>query len=816
MKSRLLIIFSIVILTACGEHSAIVKRTHYGTAHIFAKDYGSLGFGQGYAYAEDRFCILMDQIVKVRGERSKFFGPHFDNQAADQFNIASDFAYRSLALVDNAEESFLKLSIDAQDMIAGYVKGFNHYLSSTGVENLAAECNNAEWVSPITVDDLVAYYLDVAMLAGTRNFILAVGGAQPPVSVAQAQPFKNDIGPSTIANHWPHIPKEMASNGIALGNDRTSEANSLLLSNTHLPWEGELKYHEVHLNIPGEVDIAGVSIGGAVGVQIGFNRDIAWTHTTSPSNQFVIYALTLGDSPTEYVVDGERKSMIAKEITIEVKGLGALSQTMYSTEYGPVVEIPGLLGWSEQSAFAIRDLNANSIRFIDMFLAKAKAKNIDHIESIYSNIYGVPWNHTLAIDKSGEVFYTDATLVPNFNPVVEAGLVKSIANPTTPQEFLVAQAYQNNILIVDGSNSLFNLVDDPGATKPGAIPYSRAPKLKRTDYVTNSNDSYWIPNANTPFDPSDFSFFYGKTNSELLLRTRIGFDQIEDVSVTNQEGLQQLVISNRSLTADLWLSTLVNECSLNPVVANSAGVDVNLTEACGILSSWDRRFDTDSIGAILFRQTLSGLVNNRGFVDSSFYSIPFDPNAPITTPSGLSIQGKAALLTNFADAITFINQNAIFDEEGNDLFTLDARLGDVQFTIKDGEKIEIHGGLPDTDGIYNKSESFSYGLGTLNTTRLAVANADLSLDPKTDLSSNGYQINYGSSYIMTVAFMDDGPTSNAIMTYSQSEDVDSPYFKDQTALYSNKQWRSVPFSRKSIRDSLQSVLYIHSEKKAGD
>ena len=114
MSKLVIIILSIVILTACGEHSAVIKRTDYGTAHISAKNYGSLGFGQGYAYAEDRFCTLMDQIVKVRGERSKFFGPHFNNQAQDQLNLVSDFAYQSLALVENAEQSFLSLAVDVR------------------------------------------------------------------------------------------------------------------------------------------------------------------------------------------------------------------------------------------------------------------------------------------------------------------------------------------------------------------------------------------------------------------------------------------------------------------------------------------------------------------------------------------------------------------------------------------------------------------------------------------------------------------------------------------------------------------------------
>ena len=44
-------------------YSATIERTAYGTAHITAADWGSLGFGQGYAFAQDRFCVLADQII---------------------------------------------------------------------------------------------------------------------------------------------------------------------------------------------------------------------------------------------------------------------------------------------------------------------------------------------------------------------------------------------------------------------------------------------------------------------------------------------------------------------------------------------------------------------------------------------------------------------------------------------------------------------------------------------------------------------------------------------------------------------------------
>ena len=52
----------------------------------------------------------------------------------------------------------------------------------------------------------------------------------------------------------------------------------LLLANPHWPWEGERRFHEVHLTIPGDIDccwrrsVAGLPNGAFT----GFNDSIAW------------------------------------------------------------------------------------------------------------------------------------------------------------------------------------------------------------------------------------------------------------------------------------------------------------------------------------------------------------------------------------------------------------------------------------------------------------------------------------------------------------------------------------------------------------
>ena len=358
---------------ATGEpataYTARIERTEYGTAHITADSWGSLGFGQGYAFAQDRFCVLMDQIVKVRSQRSRYFGPGEDAE-----NLETDFAYLALGVIAKAPSILAQLSEEGRSMVHGYVAGYNQYLADTGVDNLPAECAGQGWVQPIDAESLMAFYLDLAMLAGSRNFLESIANAAPP-GVAPLGAVSNILdGRESFG---------AASNGIAVGGDLSSNGRGVLLANPHLPWEGELKFNGVHLTIPGEFDAAGASLSGAVGVQIGFNASMAWTHTTSPSNQFIIYSLELvPGNPTRYRFGDEERDMVAQDYTISVlQADGSVleqSRTLYSSHYGPMLNLSSTFGvnWSDSAAYSMFDINASNGVFLDTFLAEARAESV--------------------------------------------------------------------------------------------------------------------------------------------------------------------------------------------------------------------------------------------------------------------------------------------------------------------------------------------------------------------------------------------------------------------------------------------------------
>ena len=61
---------------------------------------------------------------------------------------------------------------------------------------------------------------------------------------------------------------------------------------------------------------------------------------------------------------------------------------------------------------------------------------------------------------------------------------------------------------------------DPDAVEPGIFGPSHLPSLFRDDYVTNSNDSYWLSNPEQPLE--GFARIIGDERTARSLRTRIG------------------------------------------------------------------------------------------------------------------------------------------------------------------------------------------------------------------------------------------------------------------------------------------------------
>src|SRR5438128_10701662 len=77
---------------------AVIRRTAHGIPHILGRNWEDVGYGYGYAFAQDDLCPMAEDYVTVRGQRSRWFGPtgtyrQRGNRTTPN-NLNSDFFYQ--------------------------------------------------------------------------------------------------------------------------------------------------------------------------------------------------------------------------------------------------------------------------------------------------------------------------------------------------------------------------------------------------------------------------------------------------------------------------------------------------------------------------------------------------------------------------------------------------------------------------------------------------------------------------------------------------------------------------------------------------
>ena len=767
--------------TAQRPVRATIAWATHGVPHIQARTWEGLGYGYGYALASQDVCILADSYTTVSGERSRFFGPDarydFRGNGTTANNLDSDFFYRRI--IDRRVVERLLAQAppngprpEVRQIVRGYVEGYNRWLRRTGIDRIPdPACRGKAWVTPITELDAYRRFYQLALLASQGAAIDGIGGAQPPAPAfdAAAPPAATPDQVRMLRELKQRLPLGgVGSNAVALGSAATDNGHGLLLGNPHFPWDGSERFFQSQLRVPGKLDVAGASLMGVPLILIGHTKTLAWSHTVSTAFRFTPFELKLvPGSPTTYLVDGQPRQMSADRVTVMARkpdgSLEPRTRTLWSTVYGPVfTEILGipLFPWTPAQAYAMGDANADNFRYLNHFFEMDRAKSTGEALGVLERNQGIPWVNTIAADRAGKALYADISVTPNV-PDAKARDCSGVLGVVSRQVL--------GLPVLDGSRSACRWDVDPDAVQPGTFGPSHMPHLFRDDYVTNSNDSYWLSNPRQPL--TGFARIIGDEGTERSLRTRSGLtmvaERLRDGGRFTLRGLQEMLFSDRQYAGELLRDDLVKLCRAESVMPGSKG-PVDVSQACGVLATWDVRDDLSSRGALLFRRFMSNALALAGGtvgLSQLLFREPFSPSDPVGTPRGLNA-ASPEVRRALADAVTDLRGAGI---------PLDAPLRDWQYEQRGDERIPIHGG-PGTLGVFNA--------------------INVPWDP-----GRGYpDVPHGSSFIMTVRFTGGScPQSESILSYSQSASPESPYFADQTRAYSAKRWTPMRFCASQLR-----------------
>ncbi|MBE1468421.1 penicillin acylase family protein [Kibdelosporangium phytohabitans] len=742
----------LVATPGSAEHrgfSAVVRYTENGVPHIKANDFPSLGFGFGYAAAKDNICQIADLYVTLSARRSEFFGPDKPGNSAvgsASTSLASDLYFQQVNDSRVVEETLrqrppLGPRQEAREVIAGYVAGYNRFVRERRITDPA--CRDAKWVRPIAEIDVYRHLHALGTMSGQALVMDQITSAQPPAAPVTAPEIPRDAA-ARVTNAL-DATKDMGSNGFAFGRDATANGKGLLLGNPHFPWQGGRRFWQSQLTVPGKLDVSGASLLGLPFVQIGYTRDVAWTHTVATPRTFGLYQLRLvPGSPTTYLVDGKPEQMTSRKVTVRSRDADGkpvdVERTLWSTRYGPVVG-PALglpLNWTTTTAYAMRDGNWGNIRSVNTWFEMAQARDTRGIVKALSDTLGSPWVNTIATDRSGNATYADVQAVPN----ITDELARQCSTPLGAAVFP-----STGLAVLDGANTSCAWGNDRDAVVPGLLGPSKQPVLTRPDYVANSNDSAWLTNPAAPI--TNYPRIVGDVATERGPRTRMAITELDGKRFSRQ-AIQDTLFTDRSLIGQIAAGDTAKMCDTLPDVA----------DACAAIRQWDKSYSTWSKGALLFERFWMK-------VPQGSWKMPFNAADPVRTPNTLNTDSPAVRKA-FTDAVAELRAAKI---------PMDAPLGQNQYVVRNGERIPVHG-APNNLGVLNMQV------------------------PIWDPAKGNTELAHGSSYIQAVSFDNDScPDVRTLLTYSQSTDPTSPHFADQTKLFSRGEWARGRFCEHEILTS---------------
>ena len=735
-----------------ASYEAVVRRTDGGVPHIQANDFSSLGYGTGYAMAQDNICLIANQMLSFSAERSRFLGPQ-------DGNLQSDYFYQLFIDRKEAEEP-----VDARQaaVFRGAAAGYNRYLRDTGLDKLPdASCRGQPWVRELAEIDFRRISRMNFFYPNLLNQIVAAvpPGAAQPIASKSLNRTGNGAAATSIDTAIAQLLepfKNLGSNGIALGRDATVNGTGMLLANPHQPWNGTSRFWAFHQTLPGELDVIGANVIGRPQVGIGATENISWTATVQTGPLFTFYQQSMvPGQPTQYLFDGAPRTLQAETVTVQALEAGVLvprKHTFYSTHYGALMVGGSTFPWTSGAAYSVRAVDAGW-RSIEALLPQYQAKSVQEYKAVQDKYQYNPSN-VIAADSSGSAFYMNAAPIPNLTDAQRSDCARPGA--------------------LDGSRSACMWNSDPDAAIPGIFRPSKMPSITRTDHASNMNDSYWLANPAQPLYGFDSSL--GSIDSARTPRTRSGLAQIaERIAGTDgmpgskftREQLQDLAFSNLAYMGRILRDDLVTLCQKNPVVTTAAGAAVDLRAACAVLAAWDLHDNLDSRGAHLFRE-FAALSTERN------YRVQFDLKDPVNTPRGLDTDNNPAVLQALAAAVQKLTAAGV---------ALNARLGDIQYVTRNGQRIPLHGGTNPSGNLNIIGAPFAGAAGYPNVTS-------------------------GTSWVQVTEFTAAGPKARGVLAYSQSTNPDSPHYSDMTRAYSDKRWIELPFKQADVAAAAVSTVQL--------
>jgi acyl-homoserine-lactone acylase len=743
---------AVVLATALGLQASMPARAASGTIlwdqyavpHIYGADIPTVVRGLAYAQMENHAETLLNNVARARGRSAEYFGVGPSN-----FNLNYDIRVRRYGIPQRAALWVQQGGSFQQTVLQAFCDGVNEYATKHPTDILP----QLKPILPVVPTDITAGELNTI----NWTFLVEQDGVPGLVGAWLA-------GGMDGVRALKPIRKTEGSNGWALAPAKTTDGNTILMGNPHLPWGvnqpidddqgnqnfGVYQWVEANLvvgdpNNP-TLNASGVTFVGGPFIGVGFSDKVGWTHTNNTIQNADLYQLTLDSTGTKYLYGGQYLPLLHTVSTIKILQTNGSYTTqkvdLYASIHGPVVAFNA----GRTQALALRVAGLNQTSLVTQYWNMIQAQNVTQFMAAQSALQ-MPFFNTMMADSSGNIFYGFG----GQQPVRNGG---------------TAADYFNTIL--DGT--------DPTKLWTKTFTYSQLPHVVNPPghWVANSNNPPWtsaIPQPNG-LNPANYPAYVAP--SEMDFRPQHGATFL---STTGKLDAARVLAGKMS--TEMYLADRIGGDVINFATQAAQGGDTVAGEAATILSAWDHTADQDSPGGSLFEQfwlnVIADIEAGKIVPDASLafnsphpkFITPWDPANPLTTPTGLDPVNQAALVADLDAAYATVAAN--FASAGGAA----VKWGDAHKTtlVFRSGATQTLAGIAANAPLSGADDEFG---------PLRVVN-------DTYVGSFGEFISYGGDgYVQVIEFTPNGSVGGTLLTYGNASRPNSPHIADQVPFFETK------------------------------
>ena len=398
-------------------YSAEVIRDEWGVPHIHGKTDPDVGFGIGWAHAEDDFATLQDVLAMTRGRYGAIAG-------TDGAKV--DYVYHLLDARGTVDRHYAALPADTRALFDGYASGLNLYAARHPGEVKLAR------LFPVNGQDIAVGF------AVRQPFFFGLDKTIGPL--VAGEPLPTDFGPRLDGKPSPdyeHGGGDLAaptpvkaskpgplpfgedgalagSNAFAIAPKRSGDGVTRLVSNAHQPWRGGTAWYELEVQSDQGWHMAGALFPGMPFVALGHNETLGWTNTVNRPDLTDVYKLVRDSAGTHYQLDGKWLPLEQHRVWLPVRFgpvVLPVPQTVWRSAHGPVIV-------NKLGAFAIRYAAIDDISSLAAFYHLDKAKDLAEWQALVEQ-HPLPALNFIYADKAGNIAYRYNGAFPLRKPGVD-------------------------------------------------------------------------------------------------------------------------------------------------------------------------------------------------------------------------------------------------------------------------------------------------------------------------------------------------------------------------------------------------------------